>query len=164
MGLGKKKNVLSARFTALNKLIAEQKAYRAKYRKVFEAAEELASQISVAEAEIKALLAEEYRGKPSGVHTVFNGSDVLVTVTPQNERILDAKGLLEHYGAEMRELGVVVTVPAVAEHETIDKKRLDEAVHRKLISSEVVQRYVTAGPPKTPAVSFKQPAPAQEKK
>lgn len=162
MGIGGKRKTMDVLCDQLAALLTQQKLSRAKYRKVFEADAELEARIEGVKARIKKDLQEAYTGSV-GRKTVYRGDDLIIEVTPRNERVFDVAGFLHQYRDQLVEIGAVVQVPAKPAYEDIDIAAVDAAVHRKAISKELVSQFVSQGAAKTPAVAFKLPAPEEEK-
>lgn len=55
---------------------------------------ELEDNVGVQETAVRSLLHAKFAGKSSGVYEVYNGKNVLVTVTPKMKRTIDIEALL----------------------------------------------------------------------
>ena len=159
----KKPNPLNDLYKKYDEALEAIDVHRRKHRTVYERGDELKEVVNTLEKQIKALLAERYLGKPSGMVPVYQSERVVVEVTAKNSRIFNGELMLKEQRALLESIeGAIVHVEPVEAHEEVDLKALDNAVHRKLLDKAIVDKYVKAGDPLTPSVSFKEPKPTKE--
>jgi hypothetical protein len=121
--------------------------FRAHNREVFDEEERLREDVESVVAQIRALLAKKYAGKPSGFHTPYTGTFATVTVMTKMARTIDVQLLQERLPTDqMAYFGMKCL------SQKVDMAALDALIEDGVIDKAIVES-CTARKPMTPAIS-----------